>query len=86
MNGFDAEQYGRMLYSLRKLRGFDRASELAEEMTRAGVPTSERTVWAIERGDQEASVSRHLVASRILRAKPGYFEEALVDDTASSGE
>jgi transcriptional regulator with XRE-family HTH domain len=80
MAGFDARAYGRALYALRKLRGFDKAEDLAAEVSKLGIPTKERTVWAIERGDQIAGVDRHLAFCRILRAKPDYFDEALADD------
>lgn len=76
MKGFDAKHYGVLLYSLRRLRGYRRGDELADAMTAAGVRTSERTIWAIERGDQIAGVDRHFAICALLRPAAGYFEEA----------
>jgi len=76
---FDAELYGALLYSLRRLRKFQTAAALADAVTEAGVRTRERTIWAIERGDQVAGVDRDLAFRKILRPAEGYFEEALRD-------
>lgn len=90
MAGFDARLYGALLFSLRRLRGFDRASDLADKLTDIGVKTSERSVWAIERGDQVAGVDRHFALCELLRPSPGYFEgafeEATPDEQETSGQ
>ena len=75
--GFNAERYGVMLYSLRRLRGYKTAAELARAVSACGVPTTESAIWAIERGDREAKVGRHLAFMRLLRADADYFDEAL---------
>lgn len=76
MAGFDAALYGRLLYALRHVRGYRTGAELANAVTAHGVETTERTIWAIERGEQEAKIGRHMIFVHLLKPRPGYFEEA----------
>lgn len=77
--GFDARHYGLLVYGLRKMRGVKRAQELADSMTAMGVKTTERTIWAIERGEQIPSLDRHLAIVKILDPKEGYFDDVFTE-------
>lgn len=70
MGSFDAEHYGRLLYSLRVLRKYKSAASLAEAMTEAGIQTSERTIWAIESGRQIITMDRHMLLVALLKPEP----------------
>jgi hypothetical protein len=81
MPGFDAQRYGKLLIGLRYSRGYRSGQEFANLITGMGVPTNQRALWAIERGEQVASVARHFAFCSVLHPAPGYFEEAF-DATA----
>jgi len=82
--GFDKEKYGTLLYGLRFIRGYRNAEDLAAAVS-AYVPTKKRTIWAIERGDQEAGIARHMAFERLLKPTDGYFDEALTLDSEDAG-
>lgn len=82
---FDAKRYGNLLISLRIRRGFNRRS-FAEAVTDAGFALSYKSLGTIERGEQLATVDRHLVFCLLLNPDPGHFEEALIPDETTGGE
>ena len=73
--GFDATEYGRLLNALRVRRGYKR-DEFALMITKLGVETSYRSLGLIERGEQLATVDRHIAFCKILKPPPEYFDEA----------
>lgn len=76
MSAFDAKVYGELLLGLRYRRGHRSGERFAALITDMGVPTTVRSLWAIERGEQVASVARHFAFCAVLNPPPGYFEEA----------
>lgn len=76
MPGLDKAEYGSLLISLRYRRGYKSGTKFAAAITAIGTPLTNDALWAIERGEREASVGRHLAFCELLKPLPGYFEEA----------
>lgn len=73
----DARHYGRLLRALRTIRGYDSASKVAGMINREGLEMSDRTYYAIERGEKVPGVDEHFAICAVLRPDPGYFEHAV---------
>lgn len=79
-NIVDPVIFGRRLRALRIIRGYDRVRDLVCEMRRhAGVVISERTVYAIERGEQPPTLDFFMAVMYVLRPEGGarYFMESV---------
>ena len=75
--------FGRDLRSLRIRRGFDRAADFTALLRhKYGVDVSDRTLYAIERGEQVPRLDFYLAALAALEAEPGYFKPAVRADVA----
>lgn len=83
---FDRYQFGRLVRAARIIGGYDNVSDLAEALvTRHGVHLSERTLYAIERGEQEPTVSQYIAIVLTLNPPGGalYWDRCLRPDIAS---
>ena len=79
----DPAVFGRDLRSLRIRRGYDRAADFTALLRhKYGVEVSDRTLYAIERGEQAPRLDFYLAALAALEAEPGYFRPAVRDDAA----
>jgi transcriptional regulator with XRE-family HTH domain len=79
----DAGVFGRDLRSLRIRRGYDRAADFTALLRhKYGVEVSDRTLYAIERGEQVPRLDFYLAAVAALEAGPGYFTPAVRADVA----
>ena len=78
MYKLDAKHYGRLLYGLRRARGYSNAKIFGAALTIAGAKTPERSVWAIERGDQDPGYARHRIIEKLLDPPAGFFDDCLV--------
>jgi len=79
----DAAVFGRDLRSLRIRRGFDRAADFTALLRHNyGVDVSDRTLYAIERGEQVPRLDFYLAALAALEAEPDYFKPAVRADVA----
>lgn len=75
--------FGRRLRALRVLNGFDRVSDFANILRgRYGVDVSDRTVYAIERGEQMPHLDFVIASVAILEAPHDYFLPAYRTDVA----
>jgi hypothetical protein len=79
---FDGVVYGRLLRAARIIAGFDTVKDcLAHIHERTGLALSERTLYAIERGEQTPTVEQYF-AFAIACQPPGglaYWESAFND-------
>lgn len=81
----DLHTFGRRLRALRVLRGYDRVTDLGAHLrTRYGVEVSDRTLYAIERGEQPPHLDLFLTMLATLHPEVGYFDPALRDDVAAA--
>ena len=70
----DAPAFGLELRLLRMRRGYVRPEQLLQVMReRYGVEVSERTIWAIERGEQLPRLDLFLAMLSVLHEEPEYF-------------
>lgn len=77
----DLRTLGRRLRALRVLQGFDRASDFTTIMrSRYGVEITDRTLYAIERGEQMPHLDFMLGMIAILHPPVRYFGPAIRDD------
>lgn len=80
-NIVDKVAFGRRLRAQRVLMGFDRVSDLTQVLrSRYGVDVSDRTVYAIERGEQMPHLDFYLGACAALDVHPSYFMPAIRHD------
>ena len=80
-NIVDMVTFGRHLRSLRILRGFDRATEFTALLIQNyGVDISDRTVYAIERGEQMPRLDFYFAVTCALMAERDYFSPAIRAD------
>jgi hypothetical protein len=80
---FDRHTFGRLLRAARIIAGFDRVEDVpAAILERTGVEMSARTVYALERGEQEPTASQFLALVLTLRPPSGetYWSSALRGD------
>jgi transcriptional regulator with XRE-family HTH domain len=83
-NIVDTVVFGRRLRAQRVLMGFDRVQQLTHILrSRYGIDVSDRTVYAIERGEQMPHVDFFLGACAALGVHPSYFTPALKSDLSS---
>lgn len=70
----DAVAFGLELRLLRMRRGYVRPEQLIDVMrSRYGVDVSERTIWAVERGEQMPRLDLFLAMLAVLHEEPEYF-------------
>lgn len=80
-NIVDLVIFGRRLRALRVLNGFDRVSDLVSIIRcKYGVDVSDRTVYAIERGEQMPHIDFILAVSAVLEPPNDYFTPAYRSD------
>lgn len=80
-NVIDKVVFGRRLRALRVLNGFDRMSDFASLLrSRYGVDVSDRTVYAIERGEQMPHLDFFVAVLALLNPDKGYFHPMLRGD------
>ena len=83
-NIVDPVIFGRRLRAQRILQGFDRMSDFTEKLRRQyGVEVSDRTVYAIERGEQLPHIDFYVAAVCALKVDRGYFLAAIRGDCAT---
>lgn len=77
-NIIDMVAFGRRLRALRILAGYDRATEFTAAMrSQYGVDLSDRTMYAIERGEQMPRLDFYFAAICELSAARDYFSPAI---------
>lgn len=82
-NVVDVVVFGRRLRALRIIAGYDRAADLTATLrSRYGVEVSDRTLYAIERGEQMPTVDLYVAVICELDAPDDYFYEAVRSDVA----
>lgn len=80
-NIVDRVAFGRRLRALRSLAGYDRATEFTVVLRRQyGVDVSDRTLYAIERGEQMPHIDFYFAAICELDAERDYFSPAIRSD------
>lgn len=80
-NIVDLVIFGRRLRALRVLNGFDRVRDMVSILrSKYGVDVSDRTVYAIERGEQMPHIDFILAVSAILEPPNDYFTPAYRSD------
>lgn len=73
-NVVDKVVFGRRLRALRVLNGFDRVTDFVILIrSRYGVDVSDRTVYAIERGEQMPHLDFFVACLAMLNPQKGYF-------------
>ncbi len=81
LNVVDTVLFGRRLRSLRILRGFDRVSDFTVLLrTRYGISISDRSAYAIERGEQMPGLDFYIAVACALEADRDYFSPAFRAD------
>lgn len=77
----DASTFGRRLRALRVLHGFDRATDFVTVLRgRYGIDISDRTLYAIERGEQMPQLDFTLACVAILTPPLNYFQPCIRAD------
>lgn len=80
-NLFDCVVFGRRLRAARVLAGFDRVSQLTQVLrSRYGIDVSDRTIYAIERGEQMPHIDFYLGVQAALEIPMDYFQPAVRHD------
>lgn len=80
-NVVDLVVFGRRLRALRVLNGYDRVGDLTTILRgKYGVEVSDRTVYAIERGEQMPHIDFLLAVCAALNADHHYFAPAVRPD------
>jgi len=83
-NIVDKVAFGRRLRAQRILAGFDRATEFTTLLrSQYGVDVSDRTVYAIERGEQMPHIDFLFAATVALQVPQDYFMPAIRSDVAA---
>jgi transcriptional regulator with XRE-family HTH domain len=80
---FDRATFGRLLRAARIIAGYDRVEDAAAAIHQAtGVDISPRTIYALERGEQEPTASQFLALTVTLRPPAGetYWQGAMRAD------
>ena len=86
-NVVDPVIFGRRLRALRIITGYDRVADFANDLRRiTGVEVSDRTVYAVERGEQPPTLDFYFAALYVLKPPEGplYFMPALRGDVADA--
>ena len=82
-NIVDRVMFGRRLRAQRVLMGFDRVGQLTHVLrSRYGIDVSDRTIYAIERGEQMPHFDFYVGVCAALDVPPGYFSPAIRHDVA----
>lgn len=82
----DRLTFGRLLRAARIIAGYDRVEDAAVAVhERTGVDLSARTMYALERGEQEPTTSQFLALTMALRPPGGsnYWSSALRPDVVA---
>lgn len=80
-NIVDTVQFGRRLRARRIIEGFDRVSQLTHVLrSRYGIDVSDRTIYAIERGEQMPHLDFVLGCQAALKCPVNYFQPAIRHD------
>lgn len=80
-NVVDKVAFGRRLRAQRVLAGFDRVTDFVALLrSRYGVDISDRSVYAIERGEQMPHLDLVVAAAALLQAPADYFAPAIRQD------
>lgn len=80
-NIFDRVVFGRRLRAQRIIMGFDRVQQLTHVLrSRYGIDVSDRTIYAIERGEQMPHVDFVLAVVAALHCPLHYFAPAIRHD------
>ncbi len=83
-NIVDKVAFGRRLRAQRVLAGFDRMSDFVALLrSQYGIDVSDRTVYAIERGEQMPHLDLFLGAIALLDTPMGYFAPAVRPDVTA---
>lgn len=80
---FDRATFGRLLRAARIIAGFDSVAEAAAEITkRTGVAVSDRTIYALERGEQDPTAPQFLAVAVTFRPPggEGYWSACMRSD------
>lgn len=80
---FDRETYGRLVRAARIIAGFDRVEDAAVAIRdTVGFEVSTRSLYAIERGEQEPSIHQYIAIAMTFRPPggPAYWDTALRED------
>ena len=81
----DLKQFGRRLRAARILAGYDRASDFVAVLrSQYGLDISDRTLYAIERGEQMPGLDFGMSVFALLQAELGFFKPAIRDDVYQS--
>lgn len=82
---FDRAAFGRLVRAARVIAGIDTVAELSELIARrSNVHLSERTLYAIERGEQDVTVIQYIAIVMTLDPPGGalYWDRCLSTDVA----
>lgn len=80
-NIVDTVVFGRRLRAQRIVMGYDRVSQLTHVLrSRYGIDVSDRTLYAIERGEQMPHLDIVLGVIAALECPSGYFDPAIRSD------
>jgi transcriptional regulator with XRE-family HTH domain len=84
-NVVDKVAFGRRLRALRIIHGFDRVTDFVSLLrSRYGIDVSDRTVYAIERGEQMPHLDFFVACLALLDPERGYFFPAIRGDVVES--
>lgn len=82
-NIVDLRLLGRRIRALRILHGYDRVSDFTSVLRgQYGVEVTDRTVYAIERGEQMPHLDFMYAVTAALEPEPDYFTPAIRNDVA----
>lgn len=83
-NIIDRVVFGRRLRALRVMNGYDRVTDFTAALRRKyGVDVSDRTVYAIERGEQMPHLDFFIATLACLKPEPNYFSAAIRHDVVA---
>ena len=84
-NVVDKVVFGRRLRAARILHGFDRVTEFTNILrSRYGVDVTDRSVYAIERGEQMPHLDFFVAALALLNPDRGYFFPSIRGDVVEA--
>lgn len=84
-NVIDKVQFGRRLRAARILQGFDRVTDFTNLLrSRYGIDITDRSVYAIERGEQMPHLDFFVAALALLAPDQGYFFPAIRGDVVEA--
>lgn len=81
----DAIVFGRRLRALRILNGYDRATDFVAVLrSQYGVDMSERSLYAVERGEQSPSLELFFATVTMLKPEVAFFAPAFREDVMTT--